>query len=64
MTAFHVACSQGHLKIVVLLIQKGINVHHKTEARDEMTPLILAAKAGHYGVVRYLLEMGKCDEYT
>ena len=56
MTALHVAASQGHTKVVEVLLQNGSDI----EAREETgrTPLHTAAFRAQKQVVQILLEKG------
>ena len=55
-TCLHLACGRGHVEVVSHLLSSGGAV--LTSARDaqSLTPLLLAARNGHYEVVRILLE--------
>eukprot|EP01065_Artemidia_motanka_P025861 TRINITY_DN30808_c0_g1_i1.p1 TRINITY_DN30808_c0_g1~~TRINITY_DN30808_c0_g1_i1.p1 ORF type:complete len:682 (+),score=218.68 TRINITY_DN30808_c0_g1_i1:65-2047(+) len=62
-TPLHNASFNGHLPIVKLLLDKGaaIDVRRTSataEADTQQTPLMWAICAGHYGVVRHLVEQG------
>lgn len=49
-------CQDGHLEMVKLLIENGVDVDVK-EFRD-FTPLRIAARNGHADIVQYLVEKG------
>lgn len=53
-SALHIAASHGYLELVVMICTQDISL---IEARNNQldTPLICAARAGHAGVVRYLI---------
>lgn len=50
------ACRQGKLDIVQLLLQSGAHVNHRNKAGN--TPLLEACSQGHVDVANYLLENG------
>lgn len=57
------ACRQGKLDIVQLLLQNGAHVNHRNKAGN--TPLLEACSQGHVAVANYLLEHGsKIDAPT
>nr|XP_047130700.1 ankyrin repeat domain-containing protein 17-like [Hydra vulgaris] len=57
------ACRQGKLDIVQLLLQSGAHVNHRNKAGN--TPLLEACSQGHVNVANYLLENGsKIDTPT
>ena len=57
------ACRQGKLDIVQLLLQSGAHVNHRNKAGN--TPLLEACSQGHVSVANYLLEHGsKIDAPT
>lgn len=57
------ACRQGKLDIVQLLLQSGAQVNHRNKAGN--TPLLEACSQGHVLVANYLLENGsKIDTPT
>lgn len=51
------ACSKGALDIVRILIREGQNPNEQTFVYRN-TPLHIAARAGHYLIVKYLLDIG------
>ncbi|XP_023727784.1 histone-lysine N-methyltransferase EHMT2 isoform X3 [Cryptotermes secundus] len=55
-TALHAACSGGHLSIVHILLQAGVQLD--VLDRDQNTPLMLAAMSNHNDVVKYLVKAG------
>ncbi|XP_048249888.1 uncharacterized protein LOC124128376 [Haliotis rufescens] len=55
-TPLFVACENGHIDIVRLLIEKGADV--TAAAKDGCTPLHCACKNGHIDIVRLLIEKG------
>ncbi|GMT22656.1 hypothetical protein PFISCL1PPCAC_13953, partial [Pristionchus fissidentatus] len=55
-TPLTLACSNGHVAMVELLVQRGANVHHRD--KKGFTPLILAATGGHLSIVQTLLDNG------
>ena len=60
MTPLYIACQEGHVGIVRLLLEAGGCDTNK--ARDDgATPLYIACVEGHVDVVRLLLEAGGCD---
>jgi len=59
----HAAASNGHHKIVTLLVEFGADVNCKT-VDDGYTPLHLAASAGHVNSVRALLAFDKTDVHV
>ena len=60
MGAIFFVCSQGHLPMVVTLIQHGADA----EALDGegLTPFHLASQYGHTGIVLYLLARLQVDK--
>ena len=56
-TLLHLAAQRGHLDIVNLLLDRGLDVN-TLEDGDHTTALHWAAAAGHAGVVRRLLDAG------
>ncbi|RDD41757.1 Ankyrin repeat domain-containing protein 17 [Trichoplax sp. H2] len=50
------ACWKGHDHIVKLLLDFNSNIEHKT--KDGCTPLMLAAREGHFDVAMLLLDSG------
>ena len=55
-TPLCLACDEGHIEVVALLLEKGAKVNAKDE--DNNTPLHLACHKGHAGVVELLLING------
>ena len=55
-TPLCLACDEGHVEVVALLLEKGAKVNTKDE--DKNTPLHLACQKGHVGVVDLLLTNG------
>ena len=53
-TPLHLACSQGHLQVVKILITLG-NGDVNSVAEEHGTPLHCAARAGKVQIVSYLL---------
>lgn len=49
----HYAASQGHLKVVMYLVEKGLSVEEK--GQEDATPLHWAANNNHLPVVQYLV---------
>ena len=64
-TPLHIACTEGFLDTVKVLIEHKAQVENKNE--DEKTPFHLAAENGHVDVVDFILKenkntMSDCDE--
>ena len=58
-TLLHLAAAEGHLSMVIYLLDRGANIHAKTKIPfDYFTPLHLASHEGHLKIVIYLLERG------
>jgi hypothetical protein len=55
-TALHLASENGHVEVVKILLEKGINFKLRTDLGQ--TALHLASKNGHAKVVKILLENG------
>ena len=55
-TALILAASEGHEKIVVLLLANGANVHHLNNRKK--SALDVATDAGHSNIVKILVEAG------
>ena len=56
-TPLHVACQNGFLETVKVLVDHGADCDNKNE--DERTPFHMAAASGHTEVVKYLLGVDK-----
>lgn len=59
-TPFHLACSRGHLPVVVHLLDSATERSAYLEARDwyEETPLFDSVLGGHLNVAEYLIDEG------
>ncbi|XP_054722688.1 LOW QUALITY PROTEIN: uncharacterized protein LOC129232581 [Uloborus diversus] len=56
-TALHIACREGHIDVVRVLIRHKANVDKLTNAQqDKLTPLMLASQKGHLDIVNLLIE--------
>jgi hypothetical protein len=55
-TALHVAVWNGHLPVVVCLVEAGANLDVKNA--NNCTPLMLGCRFGHFEIAKYLLEHG------
>ena len=53
MTPLHIACQNGHTKVIQILLARGADVDHRNVNR--CTPLNLAVKAKHKETVRLLM---------
>ena len=53
MTPLHIACQNGHTKVVEMLLAKGTDVEHKNA--HGYTPLNLATRGGHRETAKLLL---------
>ncbi|CAC5410651.1 unnamed protein product [Mytilus coruscus] len=53
-SALHVACKEGHIKVVKLLIDAGMNLNDTTNSGS--TPLY-NCQGGHYDTVKFLLDL-------
>jgi len=51
-TALHLAARAGHLEIVRLLVEVGLNSQNTNQ--QDFTPFALAKKSGHEEIVEYL----------
>ena len=51
-TPLHLACAEGFLETVRVLVEHGAEIDNKNE--DEQTPFHMAASAGHTEVVEYI----------
>lgn len=56
-TALHRAAENGHVDVVLLLLQKGVNIDLQKK-KHQHTALHLASLNGHGGVVKTLLQKG------
>lgn len=56
-TALIIACKNGYIQIVELLVISGTDVHIRT-TNCVTTSLKLACIMGHYEIVKFLLENG------
>jgi ankyrin repeat protein len=60
-----VACQNGHINIIKLLINKGIDINIKNN--DGLAGLYSACKNGHIDIVKLLIDKGadinKMDNY-
>ena len=54
----HLACEKSSTEVVDALIQNGADVNRK---HNGMTPLMVACKRGHYGIVQRLLKTQKVN---
>ena len=59
MTALHMAADKGHLDCVQFLLQEGSDPGRPNRNGD--TPLMLAAKRGHYSIVKLLVRYTTSD---
>ena len=63
-TPLHEAAANGSIEIAELLINYGTDINEKSCANQELfynnpeTPLMIAARAGHQEMVRYLIKKG------
>ncbi|XP_055843692.1 L-asparaginase [Episyrphus balteatus] len=55
-TALHIACHEGNLPIVNLLLQHGVSVHIRD--RYDRTPLMEAVSVDHHEIIQLLLSCG------
>lgn len=53
------AASNGHIEIVRILLQEGVDINFK-DGRGR-SPLALAARNGHFTLVKILISMGACQ---
>lgn len=53
-TVLHFAAVDGNLAVVKFLVEQGANIRLLTDGRVGFTPLALAARAGHFEIVKYL----------
>lgn len=61
-TALNYACEHGHLPVVKLLVQYGIDASSDTTLKG-MTALMHAACGGHLEIVKYLIESCGCSPF-
>ncbi|CAG2228497.1 unnamed protein product [Mytilus edulis] len=54
-SALHVACQNGHIEVIKLLIDVGMNINDTTNSGS--TPLHKACQEGHYETVKFLLDL-------
>jgi ankyrin repeat protein len=54
-TALHIACDLGDLDLVIFLAKRQ-EIFLDVEDEDRNTPLHLAVQAGHFEVIKYLIE--------
>ena len=57
-TALHIACQQGSLPLVLLLLQHGADIHLKADSANGERPLHSCCMHGQLGCARLLLEAG------
>ena len=62
-TDIWLACKEGNLDIVRIMIREGQNENEKTHTMGN-TPLHIASRNGHYLIVKYLLEQGADTQLT
>lgn len=55
-TAMHIAVWNGHMKVVVCLVEAGASLD--TKNANNCTPLMLGCRFGHVAIAKYLLEHG------
>ena len=55
-TPLHIAAKHGHIKVVQLLLKKGMDPDAK--GRNDLTPLHVATHYGHPDIALYLLDRG------
>lgn len=53
----HLACEKGYLDCVIALKMRGAKLNIMTYP-DEMTPMHLAARGGHWPIINFLLKSG------
>jgi hypothetical protein len=59
-----VACRRGNSDIVSLLLERGVDVDYKDNTGVSIYPAIcIAARAGHFAIVRQLVEHGSKDDF-
>jgi ankyrin repeat protein len=61
-TAIHAACENGHLGVVKVLAENGVDVN--TRGMQGVTPLYSAISYNHPAITRYLLVSAKADPNT
>ena len=55
-TPLHLAALEGHLDVVMLLIQQGANINSLNTSNE--TPLHYASRQGHLDIIEYLIKIG------
>lgn len=59
-TALHIACRQGNLMIVYILLKAGVDANRVDNKMK--SPMRMAAKSGHSDIVRYLIKFNGSPE--
>lgn len=59
-TALHIACRQGNLMIVYILLKAGVDPNQVDNKMK--SPMRMAAKRGHSDVVQYLINFNGSPE--
>ena len=57
-SAIHLAALGGHLDCIKLLLSSNSGIKIDYPGKNRMTPLMMAAKQGHFEIVKYLVENG------